>query len=70
MQCCLFCNSNHPGREQSHLDTNIIRYATGGGGISKISFDKGDPLLCDDPVENFGVEDPVTTKPQMKGPPI
>lgn len=52
-----FCNSNQPGREQGQLDTNIIRYATGGG-FSNICFDKGDTLLCDDPVEDFGVEDP------------
>ena len=63
MQRSHFCNSNR-GKEQSHLDTNTIRYATQGG-ISKIS-EKDNPLF----LEDFGDDDTVTTKPQVKGSPV
>ena len=66
-----FYTSNQLGAGQSQ-NTDTVRYTTAaGGGISNISMDtkKDDPLLYEDPLGDFGVEVPVTTKPQVKGPP-
>ena len=64
-----FYTSNQLGAGQSQ-NTDTVRYTTSGG-ISNISIDtkKDDPLLYEDPLGDYGVEVPVTTKPQVKGPP-
>ena len=51
-----FYNSNQLGTGQSQ-NRDTIRYATSGG-IRSLSIDakKSDPLLCDDPLEDFEVE--------------
>ena len=61
-----FYISNQHGTGQSQ-NTDTVRYTTGGG-ISNISTDTKtvDPLLYEDPLGDFGVEVPVTTKPQVK----